>query len=176
LAEATGLATGAVSLVLSAQSFHWFRPAAALDECARVLGPGGRLAIMWNRPDTTDPLTSGYGQAIVEVGGDVGAARMTFDAEGIRRSGLFSPAARAAFPNSQRFDVEGLVGRARSASYVPKSAEAVAHLRSLLGGLHERHADQDGLVTMIYETEVFVAHAQDVAPSQSGRAVPPLSL
>ena len=176
MAEASGLAPQAVNLVVSAQSFHWFRPAAALAEFARVLKPGGRLAIMWNRPSRTDRLTSGYGQAIVEVGGDVGAARMTFDAEDVERSGVFSPAVRTAFPNSQRFDFEGLVGRARSASYVPKSAEASARLRSLLHDLHERHADQDGLVTMLYETEVFVAHVLDAAPSQAGRAVSPLSL
>ena len=158
LAEATGIAAHAVDLVLSAQSFHWFKPAPALIEFARILRPSGRLAIMWNRPSTTDPLTAGYGEAITAVGGDTGTARMAFDADDVVRSGAFSPAVRTVFANTQRLDLEGLVGRASSASYVPKSDEARTHLRSLLASLHARHTDADGLVTMVYDTEVFVAH------------------
>ena len=158
VAEATGLASQTMHLVLSAQSFHWFRSAEALAEFARILQPVGRLAIMWNRPNTSDALTAGYGQAIVDVGGDVGTARMSFDAIEVPRSGAFSPAVRTVFPNAQQLDLEGLIGRASSASYVPKSAEASARLRWLLTDLHARHADGNGLVTMRYETEVFLAH------------------
>ena len=157
LAEATGLGPGTVDLVLSAQSFHWFRPAETLREFARILRPGGRLAIMWNRPSTTDPLTAGYGSAIADVGGDIGTARMAFDADDVARSGEFTPAVRTVFANTQRFDLEGLIGRANSASYVPKSDEARTHLRSLLETLHARHTDAEGLVTMVYDTEVFLA-------------------
>ena len=157
LAEATGLAPQSLDLVLSAQSFHWFRPAAAIAEFARILRPGARLAIMWNRPSTTDPLTAGYGSAIADVGGDIGTARMAFDADDVTRSGEFTPAVRAVFANTQRFDLEGLIGRAHSASYVPKSDEARTHLRSLLETLHARHTDAEGLVTMVYDTEVFLA-------------------
>src|SRR6185295_16889471 len=58
-AEAIGLDSASVDLVLCAQSFHWFRPEAALAEFARILRPRGRLAIVWNRRSTTDPLTAG---------------------------------------------------------------------------------------------------------------------
>src|SRR5262245_13861892 len=40
-AEGTGLESSSLDLVLCAQSFHWFEPAAALGELARVLRPGG---------------------------------------------------------------------------------------------------------------------------------------
>ena len=75
-AEATGLATGAVGLVLAAQAFHWFRPPQAIAEFARILHQAGRLAIMWNRRNETDPLTAGYGQAIVAAGDETGAERI----------------------------------------------------------------------------------------------------
>jgi SAM-dependent methyltransferase len=39
LAEATGLRSASVDLVLSAQSFHWFRLDEALPELARILKP-----------------------------------------------------------------------------------------------------------------------------------------
>ena len=59
-AEATGLRSASVDLVLSAQSFHWFRAAGAIVEFGRILKSGGRLAIMWNRRSRTDPFTAGY--------------------------------------------------------------------------------------------------------------------
>src|SRR4051794_33399242 len=36
-------------VVVSAQAFHWFDPARALPEIARVLKPRGRLSLVWNQ-------------------------------------------------------------------------------------------------------------------------------
>lgn len=47
-AEAVPLAGAAVGVVTVAQAFHWFEEPAALDEIARVLVPGGILAVVWN--------------------------------------------------------------------------------------------------------------------------------
>jgi len=157
LAEATGIRTESVDLVLSAQSFHWFRPPEALAEFARVLKRSGHLAIMWNRRSTTDPFTAGYRQAILDVGGEVAAERMPFDPDVLERSGLFTPPARRVFANAQRLDLDGLIGRARSASYVPKSGPNGDRLLALLRELHARHADAGGQVTLIYETDVYIA-------------------
>jgi SAM-dependent methyltransferase len=154
-AEATGLRSEAVDFVLCAQSFHWFRVPEALTEFARILKPRGRLAIVWNRRSATDPLTSGYRQAILDVGGEIAAERMGFDPEVIARSELFSPVERRVFSNFQRLDIDGLIGRARSASYVPKSGAAGERLLDLLRTLHERYADLRGFVTLVYETEVY---------------------
>lgn len=159
-AEATGLRSAAVDLVLCAQSFHWFEPQQALAELARILKPGGRLAIMWNRRSQTDAFTAGYRQAILDVGGEVAAERMSFDPAVVASSGKFSPPERLAFPNDQRLDLSGLIGRSRSASYVPKSGPEGTRLVELLRALHARHADADGFVTVVYETEVFRATAR----------------
>lgn len=155
LAEATGLRSASVDLILSAQSFHWFRPAEALPELARVLKPGGRLAIMWNRRSRTDPLTAGYRKAILDAGAESVAERMPFDPAVVTASGLFSLPERKGVPNAQRLDLDGLIGRARSASGVPKTGPAAAQLVDALRALHQRHADAQGCVTLIYETEVY---------------------
>ena len=154
-AEATGLASRAADLVLCAQSFHWFRTADALSEFARILKEGRRLAISWNRRSTSDPLTAGYRQAIVDAGGEISDESRPFDPGVISNSGSFSSPERKTFPNVQRLDLDGLIGRARSASYVPKNGAAGERLLSLLRALHERYADASGFVTLVYNTEVF---------------------
>ena len=156
-AQATGLVTASVDLVLCAQSFHWFHTREAIVEFARILKPGGRLAIMWNRRSKTDPFTAGYRAAIAAVGGEAAAERMDFTPSIVSEEGLFTPVERHAFPNTQRLDLVGLIGRAQSASYVPKTGEAGDRLLDLLRALHVRHADRGGFVTLVYETEAFLA-------------------
>jgi ubiquinone/menaquinone biosynthesis C-methylase UbiE len=104
-AERLALVAESVDLILCAQAFHWFDPAAVLPEFARVLRPDGRLAIMWNRRSTTDPLTQGYRRAILEVGGEITAERMPFDPTVVPAGGAFSELERHAFSNVQRLDL-----------------------------------------------------------------------
>ena len=47
-AESIPLEDAAVDSVFVAEAFHWFDPPLALPEIARVLRPGGGLALMWN--------------------------------------------------------------------------------------------------------------------------------
>lgn len=155
-AQATGLAAASVDLVLCAQSFHWFHTGESIAEFARILEPGGRLAIMWNRRSRTDPFTAGYRQAIVDVGGEIDAERMAFDPGIVSATGYFTPCTRDAFPNAQPLDLDGLIGRAHSASYVPKAGDAGARLLDSLRALYARHAVDDR-VTLIYETEVWMS-------------------
>ena len=80
---------------------------------------------------------------------------MEFDPEVIAASGRFTAPERLTFPNVQRLDLDGLIGRAQSASYVPKAGAAGDRLRDLLTALHTRYANAQGLVTLVYETEIF---------------------
>ena len=47
--EQIPLADGTVDVVIVAQAWHWVDPERAVPEVARVLAPGGRLALLWNR-------------------------------------------------------------------------------------------------------------------------------
>jgi ubiquinone/menaquinone biosynthesis C-methylase UbiE len=54
-AEHIPLRSRSVDLVVCAQSFHWFDHDRALAEIARVLRPGGVLALVWNTYDVSIP-------------------------------------------------------------------------------------------------------------------------
>ena len=154
-AEATSLSEASVNVVLVAQAYHWFRMAEAVAEFYRILVPGGRLAVMWNSRDRRDPLTAAYTAAIREVGGEGPEERMDFEPKWVTRGGLFEPPAAEEFANEQCLDRAGLLGRATSASYVPKQGPEFERLGARLGEIFELHADLAGLVRMKYVTRLL---------------------
>ena len=54
-AEETGLPAASAELVTVAQAWHWVDAQAASAEVARLLAPGGVLALVWNMLDVTIP-------------------------------------------------------------------------------------------------------------------------
>lgn len=158
-AEATGLATGCVSLVLCAQSFHWFRHDRALREFHRVLAPGGRLALIWNDDDHDSPATNAYRAAVSRAAARDWTGKNPFSPAGLIGSGLFTNLRILHLPNAQRLDLPGLIGRARSASYVPRDGPRHDQLILDLAALHEAQADTSGLITLGYRTDVYLADA-----------------
>ena len=69
----------------------------------------------------------------------------------------FTPATLVTFPHAQDLDREGLVGRAVSASFVPKQGAAFLALRERLDALFDRHRDARGRVRMRYVTKLYRA-------------------
>jgi SAM-dependent methyltransferase len=67
LAESIPLGDGEVDGVFAGQSFHWFANDVALGEIARVLRPGGVLAMMWNHRVKPSPLPDAYRRRLDEL-------------------------------------------------------------------------------------------------------------
>lgn len=63
-AERIPLPARSVDVVVGAQSFHWFDLGRALPEIARVLRPGGHLALVWNQRDERIPWVRRLGALI----------------------------------------------------------------------------------------------------------------
>jgi SAM-dependent methyltransferase len=59
-AEAIPLEDASVDAVFAGQAFHWFANDAAVAEIARVLRPGGVLALLWNVPNGTPSVPEAY--------------------------------------------------------------------------------------------------------------------
>ncbi|GAA1292793.1 class I SAM-dependent methyltransferase [Saccharothrix xinjiangensis] len=97
--------------VVSAQAWHWVDPAAGAAQAARVLRPGGRLAVLWNAaelpPEVAGAFTDVYrrvlpdsplaGRSDLAGGYEVMCDRA---ADGVRASGAFDE------PERWRFDWE----------------------------------------------------------------------
>lgn len=155
-AEATGLGAESADLLLCAQAFHWFRQREAVAEFHRILRPGGRLVIMWNNRDSGDALTRDYIEAIRAVNGEHAIERREFDPAVVHVDGLFTPPRLESFEHAQELDLPGLIGRATSASYVPREGPAFSDLRERLTTLFERHHDARGRVRLKYRTRLHL--------------------
>ena len=63
-AESIPVASCSADVVVCAQAFHWFDHDAAMPEIARVLRPGGVLALVWNARDEGIPWVRKLGKII----------------------------------------------------------------------------------------------------------------
>jgi SAM-dependent methyltransferase len=157
-AEATGVETAAAAMVVAAQAFHWFDPEMSLREFHRMLVPGGRLALLWNIYDQSDPLSASYWSVLREFATDPAVVEQPHDVAGrvLLSHPLFQDAVELHFPNSQLVDEAGFLGRAFSSSFSPKEEGTKAACSEKLRLLFQEYAC-DGLAALTYKTIVFSA-------------------
>jgi SAM-dependent methyltransferase len=118
-AEALPLGDSSADAITVAAAFHWFCAGDALAEFARVLRPGGRLAIVYNLRDPESELQQELSRMLELHGGTRIAWMRGIDTGAIlEESGLFGSPEYAEFRHEQRFDADGLVERVASISYV----------------------------------------------------------
>jgi SAM-dependent methyltransferase len=152
-AEAIPLQDASADVVTAAQAFHWFDHGLALREIARVLRPGGWIALVWNTRDDREPWVA---QLSEEAIGNEGFEERDAAAP-IAQSGLFEAVERALFPHSQRVDREGLVDLVLSRSYCAVlTPEERAPVLEHVERIFEAH-EADGVVALPYVTECFRA-------------------
>jgi SAM-dependent methyltransferase len=155
-AEATGLADASVDLVVAAQAFHWFDVPTARREFRRILREPPRVALIWNeRIEEGTPFLEGFEAILRKYATDYLAVRHNAIAEADLQGFFGGTMETAEFPNAQRFDYEGVVGRLMSSSYAPR-ADDLRHAPMLeaLRRLFDATAE-DETAEFIYVTRVY---------------------
>ncbi len=159
-AEATGLCDASVGLVTAAQAFHWFNPPYALAEIARILAPGGSLALIWNNRDATrSAFVESYETLIARYNPAYEREYRTQDWAGkIAVSGAFEPAEHHVFAHDWVMMAEDFVGFSRSVSYIRNvlSREDMPRFEGDLRGLLREHFNE-GSARIPLRTEMWSA-------------------
>lgn len=152
----TGLADASVDIVIAAQAFHWFDRELTRAELKRILRPGGYVALIWNERqlDTNDFLRE-YEQFLEKFASDYKQVRHeNIDTDKIRDFFAGDHSLKV-FQNKQIFDLEGLMGRVLSSSYMPSAAdEKYPAMAEELKALFTKHEEQ-GRITILYDTRVY---------------------
>lgn len=160
-AEATGLPDACVDFLTAGQAFHWFDPPRARQEFARILRPGGWVALVWNerRVESTAFLCD-YEALLQMHGTDYRQVdHRNVEASPDALPGFFGgPYHQVRFDNAQVFDYAGLEGRLLSSSYAPgpghpDHAPMLAELRRIF----DRH-QRGGRVVFEYDTNLYYGH------------------
>jgi len=159
-AENTTLGDASVDLAIAAQAFHWFRSNEARAEIARVTKSPHACALIWNERLVDTDFLRAYEAALFAHGIDYAKVDHR-NVDPPRLDAFFrGPYETMRFPNAQRFDRDGLVGRALSSSYVPQKGHA-SHdaMMAALDRIFAEHA-RDGVVEFRYTT---IVHAGKLA-------------
>lgn len=167
-AEQTGLPSASVDVATAAQAFHWFDKPAALAEMARIVRPGGGIALFWNvRDEKRSPFVAEYHRILERYGG-VAEGRYLQAGRASGRSGTREALEGAAgFEAPQLHELHhalsasasAFIGMAFTASYI-RALEPAAQERfraealSLLAQ-HGHHGDES--FTVPYRIDLWIA-------------------
>lgn len=148
-AEALPVDDGSADAIVAGQAYHWFDPAVALPEIARVLRPGGTLGLLWNSRDEEVPWVARFGELIDSH--EDGSTALT-------EPPMIPPFGRATvrwYGHEQRLSVQQLVDLAHSRStLLVLPEEARAERLEQVRALGESVAD-GGYLTLPYRLQVW---------------------
>jgi ubiquinone/menaquinone biosynthesis C-methylase UbiE len=155
--EALPFADRSFDSAVSAQAFHWFEADEAYAELARVVKPGGPIAVWWKVLGSDDPMRALRTAACRQIG--VGPAPDS-------GRGGFSAFYRAPFatrtlrvlPFTARFCVDDWIGyeRSRAAVQAAYGAKVEAYLDALRAGLIAKYGSPAQPVDVRYTQFLYV--------------------
>ena len=158
VAEAIPLADESVDAVVVAQAYHWFDPEAATAEVARVLRPGGAVALVWNRRDERVAWMRELSRILDTRSGDAPRYRNGTWRRGFDGNPAFAPLELHTWPHRGAEGRDVVMARVASMSFVAAlDDEPRATLLAQIEELVATHPDTRGRedVALPYVTELF---------------------
>ncbi len=156
-AENSGLKDHFMDLVFCAQAFHWFDFAKAAIEFRRILKPGKFVCIAWNERMTEGTgFDREYEQLLHKHSSQYAGVNHVRDWKPVFAEFFASGEYETdELPNSQMLDLDGLLGRTRSCSYMNFSeGEPDPAILSDLEDLYDKNQG-NGFVQMNYRTTIY---------------------
>jgi ubiquinone/menaquinone biosynthesis C-methylase UbiE len=153
-AEELPLPAASADAVTVAQAFHWFDGERALEEIDRVLRPTGKLALIWNVRDMRQPLQAAMEKLLEPHRGSTPSHRSAYWRDAFAATSRFRDADTRRFRQVQRLDIDGLVNRVGSISFV--AALPDAERERLLREVRALVRDEAGEVELFYDTEMSI--------------------
>lgn len=155
-AEHTGLEPASVDLVVIGQALHWFDCEASSREAARILKTNGHVCIVYNDRNMKNSFMKDYDRIVRKYARNR-ASVPTIDDEYLSKFFKNGNYSKFSLPNVQPLDLDGLLGRMTSASYMPSpsNGDQFALLREDVARLFKTY-EKLGKVRMLYDTTVFL--------------------
>ena len=157
-AESIPLPGTSVDFITAGQAFHWFDQKQARHEFMRILKPNGWAVLVWNdREFSGSKFAEAYEALMWKYGIDYADVNHRGKATQANFEQFFGNSAfeKASFPNTQKFDREGLIARVASASYMPSPGhERYPAMLDEIGRMFDEN-QKDGVVSARYETNVY---------------------
>jgi SAM-dependent methyltransferase len=151
----------AFDIVLAATAFHWIPGRVAWPRCAKVLRPGGHLALLWNFPDVPDApiyreLRAIYHELMPRREDPrPPGARIERQRKKIVSSGRFGPVTVRCYPWQCEYSTDEYIAQLRTQSdHAILAPECRARLFRAIRGVIDRHG---GRITRPVVAALFLA-------------------
>lgn len=159
-AEAVPLPDGCADAVVAAQAFHWFQGEAALAEFHRLLRPGGKLGLVWNRRDESVDWVAQLATIVDRFEAGSPRYRSGEWKRAFATTSFFAPLRHAEFSYLQGGTPETVLDRVASMSIIAALNEEVRkgvleEVRTLLRE-HPDTRDRES-IKFPYRTDVYAA-------------------
>lgn len=160
-AENTTLPDDSVDLVTSFSAFHWFEALPTLQEFHRILKPHGRLALIWSTWDETDTFSQELSD-IVSRSSESAPTHQNWQSKvGIPpENPYFKSFDRLQFSYREQRNETELIGLVESQGFIPLSGIKHQKITKDLQNLSQKWADNQGEVSLVYRTDVYISQAQ----------------
>ena len=154
-AESTGLKGGSIDLITVGQALHWFDLERTRAEFARIVRERGRVAIVYNYRRKRGTVGQAYAALVSRYEKDKASVPYARNAY-VKRFLGNADFRKFVMPNSQSLDLEGLLGRLASSSYMPRrGSREWADVEEEASKMIREHGDR-GTLVLRYDTTMYV--------------------
>ena len=155
--ETTNLKDNSIDLIVCAQAFHWFDRQKTKQEFQRISNSDAHLCLIWNDRKETEPFQQDYEKLIQEFATDYNEiSHRNITANIIGEFYAPNKFSKFVLNYEQHFDLEGLIGRIISSSYMPNLDHPnFPQLKNAIVSLFNKY-EQNGIVTFAYDTNLYI--------------------